>query len=1184
MLRTILLLAALMLSTQAGIAQDIASAQRPRFLASASSRSRAVEIDPATAPVFQRRVTLALERTTVGQALAEIGRQANIQLVYSRDVIDLAAPVRIKVDGITVAAVLTELLLGRGVDLVLSSGNRVTLSPRWPPSVAGAITGRVTDSATGRGVTGAEAFLEKTRWRAATDTNGWYHLSDVEPGSYTLTVRRLGYRKWSRQVTLQAGGTDTLDVTLQPMAARLTDLVTTATGQRRRVDIANDITTINADSVMQAAPIRSLTDLLETRVPDLSIQRTSGAPGDPARLRLRGVSSPLGNNDPIVIVDGIRIYARQSDIRNANLATPPQNLRDDIFATTIQTPPYAAPSPLDYIDPNTIETIEVLKGPSAATLYGQDAANGVIVITTKRGRAGPPSWTASAEYGRTRMAETEYPTLYLRWGHDLYAGTPNLCPITNSVFEASDAGNTPCVGDSLVTFQLLNDPTLTPIAGGHRADLSLGVSGGTSALTYALNGSYQDEVGLLELPSYEADRYRSLLGVAPPQWMRRPLNLKQWGVASTVTARLGAKAEVTLSARLTRLEQQKSSLLNKIGELMSTYLDRSSGQYYQGAIEEGLYPISDALRGYFERATATATAFTNSLNLEYRPRPWLALNADAGFNVDQRFDGLFFPRGPANVTYGPNGGALGANDTTGYVRTGHGTTVATTLNLRANAMKSLGRGFLFRMAVGANYAGTSVNDVRGGFAKLPPGSSLTGDSITYLARAEQSDATFGWYAEPSVGNSKFNFTSGLRLDGGSTYGSNVSGLSLPKFPKLGFSYLVSDESWFPFKTLFQSLRLRLAYGQASRQPRATDRLRLYSSPTDVFADSQVVAALALQTLGNPDVRPERSSEFEGGFDADVLDSRVTVSVTGARKTTTDALLEVPVAPSVYGDAMRTIKNIGVIRNTSLSLTVGTQLLRSDLVTWGTEFMVSQRRDVVVSLGHGIEPFYTTSGGVSTVLGANQGGNRVAAGYPLFGRWSLPIAGYADVNGDGAIALSEVRLGDTAVYVGNPYPNYEAALHTTLSFWRGALTVNGTFSYQDGMSQRNELAQHLAIFSPGRQVPGTPLDEQIATMNLNLPLLIGGTFGYPSSDYNWIQTVNTLRFNSVSVSYAVPAMVARRIGVQSLSIAVQGSNLGLWTNYSGLDPNVNAFGTGNNVTDAGTLPQPRTWQLQVRATY
>jgi hypothetical protein len=197
-----------------------------------------------------------------------------------------------------------------------------------------------------------------------------------------------------------------------------------------------------------------------------------------------------------------------------------------------------------------------------------------------------------------------------------------------------------------------------------------------------------------------------------------------------------------------------------------------------------------------------------------------------------------------------------------------------------------------------------------------------------------------------------------------------------------------------------------------------------------------------------------------------------------------------------------------------------------------------------------------------------------AGYPLFGRWAKPILGYADVNQDGVIERNEVQLGDTLVFMGSSEPNYEANLFTTLSLFRGAVTLNAGFSYQNGLTQINQTVGGAgqAIFSPGLSDPSSSFGEQAAVAVMN------------ETDYGLLQTVNTLRLNSVSVAYNAPPSLAGRFGAKALSIAVQGTNVGLWTNYAGKDPNVNAFTTGNEVRDTGVLPMPRSWQLTVRATY
>src|SRR5690606_13800081 len=189
------------------------------------------------------------------------------------------------------------------------------------------------------------------------------------------------------------------------------------------------------------------------RVPGLVVQRTSGAPGDPSRLRLRGVSSVYRSNDPIVIVDGVRVYYNQSDSLGGNLTGGGFNNTLVGTGAVSNSTPISALSPLDQIDPHSIQTIEVMKGPSAATLYGPDAANGVIVITTKKGHPGPTRWTLSASHGISTMPG-EYPTGFFRLGtryNGTFSGNPELCRLTD--FR--------CQADTLVRFQALNDPDYT---------------------------------------------------------------------------------------------------------------------------------------------------------------------------------------------------------------------------------------------------------------------------------------------------------------------------------------------------------------------------------------------------------------------------------------------------------------------------------------------------------------------------------------------------------------------------------------------------------------------------------------------------------------------------------------------------------------------------------------------------
>jgi TonB-linked SusC/RagA family outer membrane protein len=1106
-----------------------AAAASPSHTTRSSSRSAAQSVQQGTSPL-ERVVSLDLRNVRLEAALEEIDRQAHLGLAYTARIVPLDKRVTVKLDSVSAGQALEVVLRGTGVTATITATGSVMLEK--PASVKatslrdqeGSLWGRVFDSASTQPLEGTIVVVKGTSLSAVTNTAGGFLFAHVPVGLHTVTARHLGYAQAERDVAIIDSQSVHVEFLLKMGMSRLQEVVTTATGKQRRLELGNDITVINADSIVATQPITSVTDLLEGRVPGLVVQHTSGAPGDPARLRLRGASSAFLNNDPIVIVDGIRVYSAQSDQRSSNLASSG----------------FAAPSPLDEIDPHSIETIEVFKGPSAATLYGADAANGVIVITTKKGKAGPPRWTASVDRGVTYMPGA-YPEMYLRWGHEPWNNTPVPCPISNNY---SGVPMT-CIADSVVRFQTLNDPRLTVLDQGLRTAAAVGVSGGSDALQYSISGSYDDEVGLVRLPGIEQQRYRTLEGgVNPPDWMQRPQRLTQWEASSRLTAKLGEQANVSLTAMLSRTNQQRSSLESQLGALVGTYIDQATGRYFRSNVGS-LVPSNSIVDDYYTRATDDALQSTNSVNLNWRPRSWLTGSADAGINVIQRQDAVLLPRGVPIL--GPD---------VGNAVSGRGSSLVSTVNVQTTATAPLPWGLHLQASMGGNYTGQRTADLSVSGTDLPLGSSSVGQAghITGVTELRQEQATFGWYIAPSINTKRLWLSTGYRLDGGTSFGSHTS---LAGFPKVSASYLISDEPFFPFKSLFNTLRLRAAYGHAGVQPGPGDRLRLFS-PTTEWNDGLLVPGAVLQTLGNTKIKPERSTELEGGFDADIGGDRISFGVTGYRKTRVDALMSVPLPPSVYGDAASVLQNIGTIRNTGYELTLGTQIVRSDAVSWNAQLQVSHNQNVVVSLGAGVLPFGTND-------------SRVVPGYPLFGRWALPVLGYRDLNTDGVIQSGEVLYGDSAVYLGSSEPNYTAGLTTTLAFFRSALTVSAGFIYESGLTQQNQLTQ-LAAVSRALNDPTSSLEEQ------------AGTASAPFSNFLNFQTVSMLRFNSLSVAYNLPSALAQRLRARALTVALQGTNLGLRTNYHGLDPNVNSFVTGNGVFDAGALPMPRTWQIRVNANY
>jgi TonB-dependent SusC/RagA subfamily outer membrane receptor len=774
--------------------------------AGASASSETAPAGVADAPL-KRIVSLDLADAPLNEALKEINRQAHLGLAYTPRVVPVDRRVTIKAAKITAGEALERVLRGTGVKAKETPAGTVALvkdeaaaETSAPAELGGVIGGDVTDIASHQPLIGAQVIVQNTSLTAVTNTRGAYEIRGVPAGSQTVMVRLIGYAPAVQAVTVVDSQFTRADFSLATRPTRLTEVVTTATGPRRRLEIANDITTIDVDSVLQAAPVSSVTDLLATRVPGLIVQGTTGAPGDPGRIRIRGVSSIYGTNDPIVIVDGVRIYSAQSDARSANQAAGA----------------FGAPSPLDQLDPHSIETIEVAKGPSAATLYGADAANGVIVITTKKGRPGPARWRVSTSHGLSYMPG-QYPDAYLLFGHD-YNGDRRICVLG----ELCGAGV-----DSLVRFQALNAPDLTVLGHGGTTRLALGVDGGSQGLSYSLTGSFDNETGILKLPTLAATQFGDAQGYGAPDWMQRPQSLRRWSATGSVTAQLGAKMQVAFTTTLTRARQQRSSLEQQLGKLMTTYVDTASKTIYQmGGSGLGFVTTPPVLvPDFYRRITDAATNFTNAANVTWRPLPWLTGSADAGVNVITRNDENLLPRDML--------------DTLGSLTTARGNSVVSTVNLRATATAPLPMGFRLQFATGANYTKTSISDLQANASGLAPGTTgLSGAGAWGPPSQNVSDVTnLGWYLEPSLAHQRFFLSAGLRFDGGSTYGSQAS---LPTFPKLGGSWLISDEPWFPLKVS----STRFGSARPTDTPGCNRALSTGSGSTEVRASSSTAGSPA----------------------------------------------------------------------------------------------------------------------------------------------------------------------------------------------------------------------------------------------------------------------------------------------------------------------------------------------------
>jgi len=373
------------------------------------------------------------------------------------------------------------------------------------------ITGRITDQASSQPVQEARVIIIGTSIFTVTGQDGRYTVRNVPVGTAEIQVLRVGYQQQKKSVRTIAGQTASMDFTLSQAIVQLQEVVTTATGQQRRVELGNAVTNLDAAKIMANSPVRQIGDLLVAKAPGVQVL-PANMTGGGSRVRVRGTASLSLSNDPIYVIDGIRMTSDQGS---------------SFVGGT-------APNRVNDLTPEEIENIEIVKGPSAATLYGTAAANGVIVITTKKGRAGAPKWSAFTEQGKLQD-KNHYPGMYAILGKSPGSATQRKCLLKELSVSASATGPT-CIMDSTSSVNVFNDPDLTPIHDGWRNEYGAQLSGGSDAVRYFTSGSFENEIGPLALPTFSKSEITNILKTPILGEWNRPEALQRTSVRANLNA------------------------------------------------------------------------------------------------------------------------------------------------------------------------------------------------------------------------------------------------------------------------------------------------------------------------------------------------------------------------------------------------------------------------------------------------------------------------------------------------------------------------------------------------------------------------------------------------------------------------------------------------------------------------
>src|SRR5690606_5540437 len=493
----------------------------------------------------------------------------------------------------------------------------IASNPLVAQAQTGTITGRVLDAGTQQPIASAQISVVGTTTGAISDNTGRYIIRGVRPGTVELRVLRVGFGQVEDSVTVVAGQETTKDITMQSVAFSLNPVVTTATGEQRRIEVGNAIAQVDAAKVVEQSSVSNVGDLLTSRAAGVMVSPGTQT-GAGIRIRIRGNSSLSLSNNPIYVIDGVRVEGTTGSSSVSVGGTTASRVGD--------------------LNPEEIESMEIIRGPSAATLYGTDAANGVIVITTKRGVAGRPQWTYYTEQTAIRD-ENDYPTAYRGWRTGPTNGTTSTASNTVQCF-LSQVAQGLCVQDSLTSFNLTDDSETTPFGTGYRQQHGLQLRGGSETVRYFLHGEWENEDGVTKLPEFE-ERYLAANNLSLTDAQRNPNALNRITTRANLNIVPADNVDVAVSAgyissdlRLVRSDDSGTAgvAANTYGGPGHKYNTNSAGDTLWGWREY-------TPRNVYQTETKQGIErFITSANVNFRPADWLSLRANAGLDYINRLD------------------------------------------------------------------------------------------------------------------------------------------------------------------------------------------------------------------------------------------------------------------------------------------------------------------------------------------------------------------------------------------------------------------------------------------------------------------------------------------------------------------------------------------------------------------
>lgn len=1012
--------------------------------------------------------------------------------------------------------------------------------------------GKVSSKKNGEPLIGATIIVKGTTTGTITNIDGEYTLNtNLKAGTYELLFRSIGYQTATKLISLNAKTSISLDIALEEDAFGLDEVVVTGstlTSSRRQ--LGNAITSIKADQ-LQNTGSSNLSSALQGKIPGAQITQNSGDPSGGISIRLRGVKSLQGSSDPLYVIDGVVISNASTNV--SQLASANQAGNDAVQGT----------NRLADINPQDIETLNVLNGSAAAAIYGSRASNGVVVITTKRGKSGTPKVTFSTSVNVNELRKKVYISTY---GKQFGSAALRLHTIGAAPAGVESVG---IVRDGVTTKLATNLVDVTRydyqdniFQTGYGNDNYLSINGGTDKTQYFASISYMKNQGIIKNTDFQRYGLR----------LRIEQRLADWAKVSAGLTYTNSFSNEKPNGNVFYSPINSVNITNNIYDI--TQKDPLTGglKAVEPSRVNPLSPIED-----FDFNQSVSRTI-NDLQFNLTPLKGLSIDYILGVDYFSQLGKNYIPPYPYQAEAGlpaeryPNGFAGIAN--------GNSTQINTDLNVSYE--KDLTSSLKLNAVAGFNYQFT-----RRDYSKT------TGENLTSFIQTVSGAASntvlasygldrysvSGQFAQTTFGYKNQVFLTGaIRRDGSTLFSSSETNQF---YPKVSGSWVISDADFWKNGSLSNTvngLKFRASFGDAGGLSAIGTYDRFWQFlPTAYQGFNTFVPS---SKLANSRVRPERMRELEFGLDVSLLKDRVSLGVTNYSQNISELVVNRTLASSTGG--LSFINNVGEMENKGWEAILSVTPIKKKDLTWDLTMVYSRNRNKVISAGSPSVAINTVSGAPSYLIEGQPASVFYAFYYArnpdgslLLTPQGFPQRERGTIEGLYGTPKRDANGQPTGDYlkkiIGNPNPDYTASLTSSLTYKR--------FNFRFLL----DAVQGLQVFNADKRTRQGVGIGDYAEKELKGELPRGYIFSIYTIEEWRIDDGSYVKLREVSLGYSFKNPIK---GMSNLNLSLIGRNLYSWDKYNGYDPETNAGGNSDILrgVDFGNVPIPRSYQLTLTANF